>query len=89
MPSSSQNSDISIPMVDEPAYTTRKLRVVTIGAGISGLTFAHKIQHEFPDLQEFIEHTIFEKLDSVGGTWKVNTYPGVGCDVPAHLYVSE
>jgi cation diffusion facilitator CzcD-associated flavoprotein CzcO len=29
---------------------------------------------------------LFEKLDGVGGTWRTNTYPGVGCDVPTHLY---
>lgn len=81
------SSTIEIPLVDNPAYTPRKLRVVTIGAGLSGLTFAHKIQHAHPELQDFISHTTFEALDEVGGTWKVNTYPGVQCDVPAHVYV--
>ena len=86
MPSINQLADIQIPMVDEPAYTIRRLRVVTIGAGFSGLILAHKFQHEFPDLQDFVDHTIFEMEDEVGGTWKVNTYPGVQCDVPAHIY---
>jgi len=74
-------------MVDEVAYKKRKLRVVTIGAGFSGLIFAHKIQHEQPELQDFIDHVIYEKNATIGGTWLVNTYPGVQCDVPAHLYV--
>ena len=86
MPSVAELKDICIPMVDQPAYTPRKLRVVTIGAGYSGLLFAHKFQHEQPDLQDFIDHTIFEANDGVGGTWKVNTYPGVQNDVPGHLY---
>ncbi|KAJ9663843.1 hypothetical protein H2198_000603 [Neophaeococcomyces mojaviensis] len=86
MPSASNLEQICIPMIDQPAYTPRKLRVATIGAGYSGLIFAHKIQHEQPDLQKFIEHVIFEANDGVGGTWKVNTYPGVQNDVPAHLY---
>ncbi|GAA5317653.1 MAG: NAD(P)/FAD-dependent oxidoreductase [Candidatus Pelagadaptatus aseana] len=30
--------------------------------------------------------TIFEKKDKIGGTWRENTYPGVACDVPAHMY---
>lgn len=30
--------------------------------------------------------TIYEKADNVGGTWRENTYPGVACDVPSHLY---
>lgn len=59
-------------MVDQVAYTKRKLRVATIGAGFSGLIMAHKIQHEKPELQEFIEHVIYEMNDGVGGTWKVN-----------------
>lgn len=75
-------------MVDEVAYKKRKLRVVTIGAGFSGLVFAHKIQHEQPELQDFIDHTIYEANDEIGGTWKNNTYPGVQCDVPSHIYVS-
>jgi cation diffusion facilitator CzcD-associated flavoprotein CzcO len=88
MPSFNPFADICIAMVDEPAYSNRRLRVATIGAGFSGLVLAHKIQHEFPELQEFIDHTIFELQDDIGGAWKVNTYPGVQCDVPAHVYVS-
>jgi len=30
--------------------------------------------------------TVFEKGDRVGGTWRDNTYPGIACDVPSHLY---
>ena len=22
----------------------------------------------------------------MGGTWRANTYPGIACDVPSHLY---
>ena len=29
---------------------------------------------------------IYEKADSYGGTWRENTYPGLACDVPSHLY---
>ena len=47
---------------------------------MSGLLAAIKLRaagHEF---------TIFEKADKVGGTWRENTYPGIACDVPSHLY---
>lgn len=83
--------DQSIPMNDVPAYTPRKkLRVVTVGAGFSGLYLAHKIQHKYPELQEsIIDHTIYEARSDVGGTWLVNTYPGVVCDVPSHIYVGH
>jgi len=27
-----------------------------------------------------------EKADRLGGTWRENSYPGLSCDVPSHLY---
>ena len=73
---------------DVPAWTPpRKLKVITIGAGFSGLIFAHKLQHQHPEFQDLVEHQIYEAREQVGGTWLVNNYPGVQCDVPAHIYV--
>jgi cation diffusion facilitator CzcD-associated flavoprotein CzcO len=34
----------------------------------------------------FDDVTVYEKADRLGGTWRENTYPGVACDVPSHLY---
>jgi cation diffusion facilitator CzcD-associated flavoprotein CzcO len=34
----------------------------------------------------FTDFTVYEKADQVGGTWRENTYPGLSCDVPSHLY---
>ena len=34
----------------------------------------------------YSEVTVYEKGDQVGGTWRENTYPGIACDVPSHLY---
>jgi cation diffusion facilitator CzcD-associated flavoprotein CzcO len=52
-----------------------------IGAGISGIAAAIKLNkagyHNFK---------ILEKASRVGGTWRENTYPGCGCDVPSALY---
>lgn len=70
------------------AYAPRKIRVFTIGAGFSGLIMAHKFQHRWPAMRNIVEHTIFEARGDVGGTWLANHYPGVQCDVPAHIYVS-
>lgn len=70
------------------AYKPRKIKVFTIGAGFSGLLMAHKFQHRFPEMRDIVEHTIFEARSDVGGTWLANHYPGVQCDVPAHIYVS-
>src|SRR3954454_5962651 len=30
--------------------------------------------------------TVYEKADGFGGTWRENSYPGLACDVPSHLY---
>lgn len=76
----------SVPLNTDYAYKPRKLRVVTVGAGFSGLLMAHKFQHRFPELQEFVDHTLYEARSDVGGTWLINTYPGVQCDVPSHIY---
>lgn len=76
----------NIPLNPDYAFTPRKLRVVTIGAGFSGLMIAHKFQHRFPEMQEYVEHVIFERNHDIGGTWLANTYPGVQCDVPSHIY---
>lgn len=73
----------------EFAYTPCKMRVFTIGAGFSGLLMAHKFYHRFPEMRDIVDHTIFEARSDVGGTWLANNYPGVQCDVPAHIYVSE
>lgn len=81
-----QHDPYAVPLKTEHAYTARKIRVITIGAGFSGLLIAHKIQHRFPELDGYVSHTIFEARGDVGGTWLVNTYPGVQCDVPAHAY---
>ena len=76
----------AIPLHDQFAFTPRKIRVITVGAGFSGLMMAHKFQHRFPVTQHFTEHKIFEARSDIGGTWAVNTYPGVQCDVPSHIY---
>ncbi|GIZ43150.1 hypothetical protein CKM354_000638800 [Cercospora kikuchii] len=73
-------------LASEFAFTSRKIKVITIGAGFSGLLMAHKFQHRFPEMRDIVEHKIFEAHHEVGGTWLVNNYPGVQCDVPAHIY---
>jgi hypothetical protein len=38
------------------------------------------------DICTLCRYTILEKSHQLGGTWYDNTYPGVACDVPSHLY---
>ena len=82
-------SNVTIPLNNVPAFTpSKRLRIVTIGAGYAGMTLAQKIQHKYAqEMDKYIHHTIFEAKDSVGGTWIANTYPGVMCDVPSAIYV--
>lgn len=60
---------------------TRSLRVVIVGAGFGGLCMAIRLRQA-----GFQAVTILEKGEALGGTWRQNTYPGAGCDVPSHLY---
>ena len=56
-------------------------RIVIIGAGMSGILTSIKLSEA-----GYHNHVIYEKSDRMGGTWRDNTYPGIACDVPAHLY---
>jgi len=67
------------------AEQTRKLaraqlRVVIVGAGMSGLLAAIHLK------QAGVNFTVIEKNGDVGGTWLENVYPGCRVDVPSHLY---
>ncbi len=59
----------------------RAVNVAIIGAGMSGICMAAKLQDAGIDT-----YTLFEAADEVGGTWRDNTYPGLHCDVPSRLY---
>ncbi|KAI1466464.1 FAD/NAD(P)-binding domain-containing protein [Daldinia caldariorum] len=65
------------------------LDVVIVGAGISGINTAYRLQTQLPNLH-FI---ILESRDEIGGTWSQFTYPGVRSDAimntlafPWHIY---
>ncbi len=60
--------------------TLASFRVVIIGAGVSGLSMAIKLQ------EAGIPFVIHEKNKTVGGTWLENSYPGCGVDTPNHFY---
>ncbi|HET6733867.1 flavin-containing monooxygenase [Mycobacterium sp.] len=52
-----------------------------IGAGPGGLALGIFLRKA-----GFRDFTIFDREDGVGGTWRINTYPGLACDVKSHLY---
>ena len=59
----------------------RPLRFAIVGAGMAGIMAAVRLREA--GLGDF---TVYEKADRLGGTWRDNTYPGLACDVPSHLY---
>jgi 4-hydroxyacetophenone monooxygenase len=65
--------------VDVPSPPTG-FRVVIIGAGMSGICMAVKLE------QAGIDYIILEKDADLGGTWLENVYPGCGVDTPSHFY---
>lgn len=73
--------DPEIGAIPDPTVAPeRELRVVIIGAGISGLTAALRLR------QQGLDPVVIEKNDKVGGTWYENSYPGAGVDTPSYLY---
>ena len=58
-----------------------RVEVAIVGAGFAGLGMAMALRRA--GREDFV---VLERAASVGGTWRDNTYPGVACDVPSHLY---
>src|SRR5580658_1418634 len=77
----------SLPVANlaPPVPTLRASRpdheVLIIGSGFAGLGMAIQL-----DKAGFPGFALIEKEDDVGGTWRVNDYPGCACDVPSHMY---
>ena len=55
--------------------------VTIIGAGLGGIGVAIKLREA--GIDDFV---LLERADDIGGTWRDNTYPGIGSDVPAQVY---
>jgi cation diffusion facilitator CzcD-associated flavoprotein CzcO len=69
-------------MVDGTHGVAAGPRVVIIGAGVAGILMGLKLRER--GWRDFV---ILEKSDRLGGTWRDNVYPGIACDVFAHLYI--
>ncbi|RAK61068.1 NAD(P)/FAD-dependent oxidoreductase [Phenylobacterium hankyongense] len=74
---SSKDPHFEQPRLKEAA---RKLKVLVIGAGMSGLLTGIRLS------QAGIPFEIVESNPDVGGTWLVNTYPGCRVDNANHMY---
>ncbi len=66
--------------INPTALANAGLKVAIVGAGMSGLLLALRLQ------QAGIEYVILEKNAEVGGTWYENSYPGCRVDIASHSY---
>jgi cation diffusion facilitator CzcD-associated flavoprotein CzcO len=69
-------------VAEQPLYTKRRVRIICVGAGATGLQIAYKAERRL----ENVDLQIYEKNNDIGGTWLENRYPGCTCDIPSHAY---
>ncbi len=55
--------------------------VAIVGAGLSGLGMGAALRRA--GITDFV---ILERAGDIGGTWRDNTYPGIGVDIPTFAY---
>jgi cation diffusion facilitator CzcD-associated flavoprotein CzcO len=67
---------------ESPMGSERKLKVIFMGMGASGINFAYHLGK----LTQDIDLVVYEKNSDVGGTWLENRYPGCACDIPSVCY---
>ncbi|KAK4935997.1 hypothetical protein LTR10_023044 [Elasticomyces elasticus] len=67
---------------EAPSGTSRKVRIICVGAGASGINLAKFAQDQLKNA----EVVIYEKNEEVAGTWFENKYPGCACDIPSVTY---
>jgi cation diffusion facilitator CzcD-associated flavoprotein CzcO len=55
--------------------------VAVVGGGFGGVGAAALLRRA-----GYHDVTVFERGERIGGVWHHNTYPGIACDIPSHLY---
>ncbi|UZP43198.1 hypothetical protein NXS19_011014 [Fusarium pseudograminearum] len=63
--------------MEQHTNNTKSFDVIIIGAGISGINAAYRLQTEGPSN---LTYAIIEGRDSIGGTWDLFKYPGIRSD---------
>ena len=54
--------------------------IIIVGAGESGIALACRLKEKLG----FDQFRLFDRQSGLGGTWWINRYPGVACD----MYIS-
>jgi hypothetical protein len=67
-------------VTDQLFGAKRKLKVIVIGAGVSGLNFFKRAEEQ----GESLDIVCYEKNADIGGTWLENRYPGCACKSNIH-----
>ena len=64
-----------------PGNGPTRVKTAIVGSGFAGLAMGIRLKRRGDE-----DFLIIERASDLGGTWRDNTYPGVACDVPSHLY---
>ena len=67
---------------EAPIENPRKIKIIIIGAGASGIYCGIRI----PERLRNVDLVIYDKNSGMGGTWHENKYPGCACDIPSPSY---
>jgi cation diffusion facilitator CzcD-associated flavoprotein CzcO len=67
--------------VERPPYHT-DYDMIIIGAGISGINAAYRVQTQLPNYN----YTLLECRGAMGGTWDLFRYPGIRSDSDLHTF---
>jgi len=65
----------------EHAAAPTRVDTLVIGAGLAGVGMGAMLRRA--GHRDFL---VLERAGELGGTWRDNTYPGIACDVPSHVY---
>ena len=83
MKTNPQNTIRRVNGYGKDAYTYYP--VLIVGAGESGIALGCRLKEKLG----FDQFRIVERQSGVGGTWWINRYPGVACDVQVSSLVSS
>ncbi|RBA19233.1 hypothetical protein FPRO05_10162 [Fusarium proliferatum] len=67
---------------DGPGPGPQHRRVIIIGGGFGGIAMACQLKAKL----RCTDFCVLERQSGIGGTWWINNYPGIACDIPSPFY---